>query len=137
MSVEAVTLTGLVDPVLGTGYQAWSGTEPLEGEWDVAWVLLCPDMSAGREEPRWGFGVRLASAVPGSRLTWVTAERLWYGDATKRYLGDGFFVPNRSEVFVKGPFRIQPRGRRVVVEFSSEGEDKQRMALTLGLERVA
>lgn len=125
----------LTDSSIVVATPKYRGTQPLEGEWDIVRVVLLPDGSSG-QNVWFGWGVRLATNVPGSEDDWGAAERLWYGDTATGYLGDGFLVPGSAGVVVEGPFRIRPRGRRLVVRFSHNQSGSRAMAVTFVLQRV-
>ncbi len=113
----------------------FSGTRPLHGDWDIVRLVLAPD-AVGTVNAAYYWGVRLATDVSVNDKEWLQAERLWYGDLSTNYFGDGFCLPINSPIVIEGPFRIRPRGRRLVVRFSHNLSGSRFMALTFVLRQV-
>lgn len=118
--------------VLGMKYRA---TVPLYGDWEILRLVASPGGVTGRNKFS-GFGVRLATDVPTTTAEWQAAERLWYGDSEGDYLGDGVVAPGEEALTVAGPFRISPRGRRLVVRFNHTQSGSQVMAITFVLHQL-
>lgn len=125
----------LVARTVFPGAWQYRGTYPLAGDWDIWQVVVCPDVDAAVNQYT-AWGVRLATNVPTSSAEWDAAERLWHGDSEGSYDGDGFVVPNESNGWVEGPFRIQPRGRRLVVVLGHSGLGARTIAVTFVLQQV-
>jgi hypothetical protein len=130
-----VTLTTLGGLEVASGGVGYKGTRPLQGDWDILRFLGFPGLHTASNKP-YGFGIRLATEVPSGEAAWALAERLWFGDAANGYLGDGLCVPGEEVVTVEGPFRIRPRGRRLVVRFNQTQPQAQTMALTFVLQQL-
>lgn len=130
-----LVLSTLAGTSLVAGSPAYRGTVPLYGDWDLVRVIALPGGVTAADR-FFGFGIRLATEIPTSSGEWESAERLWYGNSLGDYLGDGLVVPGDEAVVVSGPFRIAPRGRRLVVRFTHTELGLQVMAITFVLQRV-
>lgn len=129
------TASTLLGAAIVPATPAYTGTQPLHGDWDIRRIILHPGGTTDRPK-FYGWGIRLATNVPTTTDEWNAQERIWHGDQSGDYLGDGFVTPGKQPLTVEGPFRIEPRGRRLVVRFTHDQAASQTMAITFVLHQL-